>query len=51
MIWERLVIDGNTVYEIDEECVKRRKEQEERRMRKRPCGRGGVFRGQDRERA
>ena len=30
----KLIIDGNKVYEIDEECLekKRHKEQEERRM-------------------
>lgn len=30
---ERLIIDGNAVYEIDEECLKR---QEERRQMGRP---------------
>lgn len=51
MIWERLVIEGNTVYEIDEECAKRRKEQEEHGLVRRPCGRGRGLRGQERERA
>ena len=31
---ERLIIDGNSVYEVDEECLKRRKEAVERQIQK-----------------
>lgn len=50
MIWERLVIEGNAVYEIDEECAKRRKEQEAKSLERRPRGRGRGLCGQERER-
>lgn len=31
----RIVIDGNAFYEIDEDCVRRRKERERRKRRER----------------
>ncbi len=30
----KLVIDGNSVYEIDEECIRKKEEQEKQRNRK-----------------
>lgn len=30
----RLIIDGNAVYEIDEECLEKRKKQEEQKREK-----------------
>ena len=29
-IWNRLVIDGNAVYEIDEECLRQKEEAEKK---------------------
>ena len=31
----RLIIDGNAVYEIDEECLEKKKKQEEQKKEKR----------------
>ncbi len=31
--WNRLVIDGNAVYEIDEECLKQKEENEKKQSR------------------
>ena len=31
----RLVIDGNSVYEIDEECIRRKEDQEKRQRNQR----------------
>lgn len=33
-MYERLVIDGNAVYEIDEECMKKKGKQEEEKKGK-----------------
>ena len=30
-IWNRLIIDGNAVYEIDDECMKQKERNERRR--------------------
>lgn len=37
-IWNRLIIDGNAVYEIDDECMKQ-KERNERRNQNYKSGR------------
>ncbi len=31
-IWNRLVIDGNAVYEIDEECFRQKEEAEKKQI-------------------
>ena len=38
----KLIIDGNAVYEIDDDCARRRQEQtQERKQRQDPDGRAG----------
>jgi len=34
-MYSKLIIDGNEVYETDEECLKKRKEKEEREKKRR----------------
>lgn len=41
-IWNRLIIDGNAVYEIDDECMKQKERNERRRNQSYKGGRCGV---------
>jgi hypothetical protein len=38
-IWNRLIIDGNAVYEIDDECMKQKERNERRRNQNYKSGR------------
>lgn len=41
-VWNRLIIDGNAVYEIDEECLRQKEEAEKKQNRTLKGGRCGV---------
>lgn len=44
MVYSKLIIDGNAVYEIDEECMERHGislEELEKNVQKSPCSREG----------
>ncbi len=41
-IWNRLIIDGNAVYEIDEECMRQKERNERRRNQGYKGGRCGI---------
>lgn len=33
MVWNRLIIEGNAVYEIDEECARQKQRNEQKRAK------------------
>ncbi len=41
-VWNRLIIDGNAVYEIDEECLRQKEEAEKKQNRTLKGGRCGM---------
>ena len=41
-VWNRLIIDGNAVYEIDEECLKQKEKTEKKPSRTFKGGRCGT---------
>ena len=38
MVYTKLIIDGNAVYEIDEECIMQRRKQLEEKKKKKKAG-------------